>query len=420
MITYGLDYEWTPDESTETLMTEAFGKIVEERETGAAGYYHLPEDSKLLVSEIRAFAASNTSVTESDTIAVIGIGGSSLGTKAVDRMLKHKYPETKRILFLENPDPIDIEEKFASIEKEKTLFIVVSKSGSTIETTSIFKAAIAHFTLELDGKDNARVIVVTDEGSSLCHFADHHALKAYTIPDNVSGRFSVLSAVGIVPLTLAGYDTSSILEGASSMVKRYFDRRENHIEKKAAFLATHWKTYRMNVLFAYASFFEDFTKWYIQLWGESLGKINPKGKHTGPTPIGQIGAIDQHSFLQLIIEGPRDKSVTFLKLADFENGLGIPDISLKEIEQIDYVNAHTFNELINAECDATRQSIAEQGIPVDSIILDRISERNIGEMLVYYELLTSLTGAMLNIDTYNQPGVKRGKDILKKTFEKDR
>ncbi|WP_300364712.1 glucose-6-phosphate isomerase [Hydrogenimonas sp.] len=420
MITYSLEYDWTPDEATEILMAEAYGKITEERETGVAGYYHLPEDSKLLNTEIRAYAASNPLIMDCDTIAVIGIGGSSLGTKAVDAMLRHKTPGLKRLVFLENPDPVDISQKFATIEKEKTLFIVVSKSGSTIETMSIFKAAISHFALDLDEKEKSRVIVVTDEGSVLCHFADYHGVKAYTIPDNVGGRFSVLSAVGLVPLTLAGYDTCSILQGAADMVARFFGRREKHIEKKAAFLATHWETYRMNVLFSYSTCLENFTKWYVQLLGESLGKRNRSGEPIGLTPIGQIGSIDQHSFLQLIMEGPRDKSVTFLKISDFENDLQIPDISLKHIEKTDYINAHTFNELINAECDATHQSIVEEGIPVDSITLDKIGERNIGELIVYYELLTSLMGAMLDINTYDQPGVERGKNILMKTFEKDK
>ena len=419
MITYQLDYQWVPDEKTETLMIEAFGKIVEEREKGVAGYYHLPEDSKLIETEVTAYAASNQAIAESDTIALVGIGGSSLGTKAVDAMLRHKYPHAKRLVFFENPDPVDISGKLEKLQKERTLFIVVSKSGTTIETISIFKALIAHFGLDIEGKDRSRIFVITEEGSALCHFADHYALKAYTIPENVGGRFSILSAAGIVPLTLAGYDTCAMLQGAADMVKRFFDRRERHIEKKAAFLATHWEKYRMNVLFPYATSLEDLTKWYIQLWAESLGKIDTAGKRVGITPIGLIGSIDQHSFLQLIVEGPRDKSVTFLKITDFENSLTIPMLTLEQMEKSDYVNGHTFNDLINAEYDATRQSVAEQGIPVDMIVFDKMSAANVGEIVVYYELLTSLTGAMLDINPYNQPGVERGKNLLINTFTKD-
>ncbi|WP_456402405.1 glucose-6-phosphate isomerase [Hydrogenimonas sp.] len=418
MITYDLELGWRADEEANERMTEAFGNLVYEREKGVAGYYNLPEDSKLIVSEVQAFASSNEVIQKCDTIVVIGIGGSSLGAKAVDSMLRHRYPGARRMLFLENPDPVDILEKFATITKERSLFLVISKSGTTVETMSIFKAVIDHFHIDLDGDDKERIIAITDEGSALCHFVDHHGIKAYTIPHNVGGRFSVLSSVGIVPLTLAGYDTCTLLAGAASMVERFFDAQEEHLLIKAAFIAKNWETYRMNVLFAYATCLEDFAKWYVQLWGESLGKIDRCGNRVGPTPAGHIGSVDQHSFLQLVMQGPRDKSVTFLKVERFEKDLEIPDIRLEHIQKSDFVNGHTFNELINAECDATRRSVMKEGVPVDSITLDRIDEANIGELILYYELLTSLTGAMLHIDTYDQPGVELGKRILVKTFQK--
>ena len=417
MVEFQKDYRIDIDQNIKNLMDDAFERAVEERENGIAGYYNLPEDSKVVVSEINAYVSSNTTIKKCDTIAVIGIGGSSLGTKAIDSMLRHKSPEAKQIIFFENPDPVEISKKFLSIDRDKTIFIVVSKSGSTIETISILKAVISYFNLDLEGKDKNRLIVITDEGSTLCHFADRYDLKVYTIPHNVGGRFSVLSAVGIVPLTLAGYDTCSILDGGAKMVYRFFDRKEEHLLIKAAFIATNWERYRMNVLFAYASFLGNFTKWYVQLWGESLGKLNKSRKRVGPTPLGQIGSVDQHSFLQLIIEGPVDKTVTFIKVKDFENQLSIPDTTLENIQKCDFVNGHTFNELINAECDATREAIAQQGVPADTIVLDRLSETNIGELILYFEILTSLTGSMLNIDTYNQPGVELGKRILVDKFK---
>jgi len=161
---------------------------------------------------------------------------------------------------------------------------------------------------------------------------------------------------------------------------------------------------------------EDFTKWYVQLWGESLGKIDKEGKNVGLTPIGHIGSVDQHSFLQLIMEGPRDKTVTFIKLENFEKKIKIPNITLKFIEKADYINGYTFNELIDGECEATKESIIQQGINVDEITLDKLNENNIGKLIMYYELLTSLCGKMLHIDTYNQPGVELGKQILMKKF----
>ncbi len=418
MITYDLNLRWQAGDEANELMTEAFGNLIYEREKGVAGYYNLPVDSKLIVTEVQAFMASSEVVKKSDTIVVIGIGGSSLGTKAVDSMLRHKYPEAKRLLFLENPDPVDLERKLSTVEKKRSIFIVISKSGTTVETISIFKAVLKRFDIDLQSDDKERVIAITDEGSALCHFVDTHGLKAYTIGDNVGGRFSVLSSVGVVPLTIAGYDTCSLLGGGAKMVERFFDAKEEHMLIKAAFIATNWREYRMNVLFAYGNLLEDFTKWYVQLWGESLGKIDRCGNRVGPTPIGHIGSVDQHSFLQLVMQGPRDKSVTFLKVEDFEKDINIPDINLEHIQKCDYVNGRSFNELLNAECDATMESVSNEEVPVDMITLDRVDERSIGELILYYELLTSLVGSMLHIDTYNQPGVEYGKKILVEKFGK--
>ncbi len=417
MIAYEDDFVWGLEPTLERKMAESYEKIMCEKEQGVSGYFTLGEETLPLMEEARSYAASNTFIQQCDTIVIIGIGGSSLGTKAIDSMLKHRSGKIKRMLFLENPDEIDLSEKLASITKEKTLFIVVSKSGSTIETISIFKEILAYFSLDYAGADKEQIIAITDEDSVLDKFAKHYSIEVYHIPKNVGGRFSVLSAVGIVPLTLAGYNTEGILKGASAMSKRFFSGKEKHLLKKAALLTAHSKEAPINVLFSYANCLEDFTKWYVQLWGESLGKIDSDGKHTGLTPIGHIGSVDQHSFLQLIMQGPRDKTVTFIKLESFQKEMKIPDISLKFIEKTDYINGYSFNELIDGECEATKESIRKQGINVDMIVLDAITEKNIGELIMYYELLTSLCGIMMKINTYDQPGVEIGKQILQKRFK---
>jgi len=417
MVDYRIEKKSEAGNELHEMMEAAYGRLVEEREQGIAGYYNLPEDAPLIVDEVEADAAGRESWKSADTVVVIGIGGSSLGAKAVDQALRPLGGALRRLIFLENPDTLEIREKFAAIDPKKSLFIVISKSGGTIETTSIFKLAIAHFGLDVDGKDRERIIVITDDGSILSRYAQKHGLASYLIPANVGGRFSVLSAVGIVPLTLAGYDTRALLAGARRMVDGFFARREDHLLHKAAFFAANWQQYRMNVLFAYGSCLEDFTKWYVQLWGESLGKIDTDGHRVGLTPLGHIGSVDQHSFLQLIIEGPRDKTVTFLKIETVEGDLEIPRITLEFIEKTDYINGHTLHDLLNGECDATMESIRNEGVPTDAVVMDRLSPENIGELILYYELLTSLVGAMLHIDTYNQPGVELGKKILVKKFQ---
>jgi len=418
VIRYERFFKLEANEEKSRLMMNAFGFLMHEKEKGISGYYNLPIDGENLLKEINSYIIQEDEVYQNaENIVVIGIGGSSLGAKAIDSMLRHKYNNLKKLLFLENPDPVSISKTLNRIKKHNSIFVVISKSGGTIETTSIFKTVLKEFDMDLKSEDAKRVLIISDEGSPLCKFADFYGIKAFTIPKNVGGRFSVLSSVGIVPLSLAGYDMRNVLKGAKHMIKRFFNSKEEHIAIKALYYCKNYQKTPINVLFSYADFLEDFTKWFIQLWAESLGKIDKDGKNVGLTPVAHIGSIDQHSFLQLIMQGPRDKTVTFIKVEDFENDLKIPDISLKYIEKTDYINNHTFNELINAECDATKESLVKEGIPVDTITLDKVNEENVGELIAYFELLTSYAGAIFDINTYDQPGVEFGKKILVKKFK---
>ncbi len=419
MLSFSHDFNFEETPSQKVKMDDAFATISQEYQSGEVGYYNLPHDSQGLIVEVNSLLKSNTFLSSGKitNIAVIGIGGSSLGIKAIDSIMASKSDIKRSLHFFENSDPIDISRKLKKLKKENTIFVVISKSGSTIETTSIFKTVISNFSLELEGADRERVIVITDKGSSLSKFANHYKITQFNIRDNVGGRFSVLSAVGVVPLGLAGYDTQSILTGAETFLNRFFNHKENHLLEKACFLYEHNEKQSINVLFSYASDLENFTKWYVQIWGESLGKLDNSNHSVGGTPIGLIGSVDQHSFLQLLIDGPRDKTVTFISIKDFQNSLKIPDITLKYIEKTNFVNNMSYNTLINAQCEATKESLKQSGVAVDSIVIEKIDEVNIGTIIIYYELLTSLVGAMLKINTYNQPGVDLGKEILYKKFK---
>lgn len=392
---------------------KGFEALRYEAQSGEIGYYDLPRSSRLICDEITNNLLNETVFIS--TIAVVGIGGSSLGIKAIDRLLRAKTPHAKKIIYLENSDPLSITQELDEIEIDKTLFIVISKSGGTVETLSIFKRLIVTFDLKLDHAKN--ILIVSDEESILARFADEHHLRRYVIPANVGGRFSVLSAVGVVPLTLAGFDTHSLLEGAGSFLNRFWERKEEHLLQKATHYVTHAERMPMNVLFAYSDMFEEFGKWVVQLWGESLGKRNRRGERVGLTPISLIGSVDQHSFLQLIIEGPLNKTVTFMHINHSQESLMIPNLSLKYLEKSDFVNGVSFNDLINAQCQATMQSVLQSGASVDEIAWDRLDEPSVGEMIIYYELLTSLSGVLLEVNTYDQPGVELGKQILQTYFE---
>jgi len=392
----------------------AYQLLKAEQVGGLVGYYNLPQSSLVLCDEISSSLLEETAHIQ--TIAVIGIGGSTLGIKAIDRLLRSKTANAKKIVYFENSDPVSIAQETAQIEYEKTLFIVISKSGGTVETLSIFKHLIATFNISL--QDTKKVLVVSDEGSILSQFADHYNIKRFVIPSNVGGRFSVLSAVGVLSLMLAGFDVTEILRGAQSFGERFWNRQEDHLLHKAAFYVSNAKNHPINVLFSYSDRFEEFGKWTVQLWGESLGKKNQKEERVGLTPISLIGSVDQHSFLQLIIEGPLNKTVTFMSVEHANESLIIPEMNLPFLEKSDFVNGKSFDTLINAQCHATMQSVAQSGVSVDEIIWESIDETSVGEMILYYELLTSASGALLEVDTYNQPGVELGKQILQSYFQK--
>lgn len=394
-------------------LESAFQSLTLEHEGQSVGYYDLPKSSLLLCEEIASSLLQETASVE--TIAVIGIGGSTLGIKAIDRLLRSKTPLAKKIVYFENSDPISIAQETAQIDLEKTLFIVISKSGGTVETLSIFKHLIATFNIPL--QDSKQIVIVSDDGSILSQFADHYTIKRFVIPSNVGGRFSVLSAVGVVPLMLAGFDIIGVLDGAQSFVDRFWERKEDHILQKAAFFVNNAHEYPINVLFSYSDRFEEFGKWTVQLWGESLGKKNQRGERVGLTPISLIGSVDQHSFLQLIIEGPLNKTVTFMSVEHSDETLMIPEMNLPFLEKSDFVNGKSFNRLINAQCHATMQSVEQSGVCVDEIIWESVNEGSVGELILYYELLTSTAGILLEINTYDQPGVELGKQILQGYFQ---
>ena len=401
----------------ESDISEAYKAIIEESNSGDIGYYTLPEDKETL-QEVKDFCAHYDFSTIKNVV-VIGIGGSSLGTKAIDQMLSHTDARNdKNLIFMENVDPNEMARNLKNVKFEESFFIMISKSGGTIETTSHVKYIVDKYGITFDSPEFVKhFAIITDPHSPLDKFAKECTLTTFHLPLNVGGRFSVFTPVGLLPLAILGYDIDAMLAGARELKESFFVQKEDALVQKAYHYAKNWERLPINVLFSYSSSFRYFNDWYVQLWGESLGKIDRDGSSVGLTPIGLVGSIDQHSFLQLIIEGPQNKTVTMIKVEDFDNDMRIPDVSIPYLEKTDFINNHTFNTLINAQCDATMQSIKDQGVDVDMISLPRLDEKTAGEMIMYYELLTSVAGHFLNVNTYDQPGVELGKVILKEKFE---
>ncbi len=381
---------------------QIFNDIVKEKES--IGYYNLYKQNTKAFKEY-------ASTVEQSNIVIIGIGGSTLGTYAIYKYLKYSKELSKKLIFLETTDPVDIKSKVEAIDLEDSLFIVISKSGTTVETISIFK--YLHSLVKLDKKNT---LIITENDSKLNVYAKENSMQTFEIPKDIGGRFSVFSAVGLLPLAIVGIDIDKILHGIKNIHDSFFNKAlvYNRVIKKARFLVEYKNKFNINVIFSYSSRLEGFNKWYIQLWGESLGKIDLNKTRQGLTPIGIIGPIDQHSFLQLIVEGRRDKTVTVIKVENFDNNLSIPKISLKGLEELDYLDDRDFSSLINKQADATIESINNlDDIPCDVIEIDDVYEESIASLMYEYELLTSVTAKFMYIDAYNQPGVESGKIILK-------
>jgi len=385
---------------------EVFSKnLIEESsiEANSIGFYNLPNQK---IDYILDFAKNITH----KYIAVIGIGGSSLGTEAIYSFLNSKNSYDKKLIFFDTTDPITIENRLLSIDLKSTLFIIISKSGTTVESISILKYLNTKI---IFNRDN--LIVITDKNSPLEKFGESENLQIFNIPDNVGGRYSVLSVVGLIPLAIIGVDIRELLKGAKNLKEQFFTEQDEHIfVKKAIYYAKKSDIYSSNCLFSYSEIFRGFNRWYVQLWAESLGKKQIHSKiNVGLTPIGLIGPTDQHSFLQLIMEGKADKTVTVIKIEDFGTDIAVPDISLKHLETLDIVNNIKFADLINLQAEATIEALDKIEVPLDVIKLSSVSEKSIGELIYYYELLTALVARQLDVNAYNQPGVELGKIILK-------
>lgn len=360
-----------------------------------------------------------------DNILVLGIGGSALGGLAVTEALLKPFwnllsPEQReglpRIFFLDNIDPDYMAGLLNVLDLKKTLVNVITKSGSTAETMSQFM--IVKNILEQELGDNYRynIVATTDKKTGILRqIAEQEGYKTFVVPDDVGGRFSVFSAVGLLPFALVGVDIDEIVNGIKDMdlALKNTDIKENIAAQNALihYLLDTKKGKNLSVMMPYSSKLKYVSDWYVQLWAESLGKNKDKEGNdvcVGPTPIKALGATDQHSQIQLYNEGPNNKVINFIRVKNFDNTLEIPNIF--EYTGIGYLGGKTINQLINAEADSTRVSLADYKRPTVSIYLDKVDGYNVAQLLYMLEVQTAIAGELYNIDTFNQPGVEQAKN----------
>ncbi len=360
-----------------------------------------------------------------ENILVLGIGGSALGGMAVTEALLKPYwnylsDEQRnglpRLFFLDNIDPDTITGLLSFLDLKKTLVNVITKSGSTAETMSQFMIVKNILEQELGADYRYNVVATTDKKTGILRqIAEQEGYKTFVVPDDVGGRFSVFSAVGLLPFALVGLDVDEIVNGIKDMdlALKNTDIRENIAAQNALihYLMDTKKGKNLSVMMPYSSKLKYVSDWYVQLWAESLGKNKDKNGndvHIGPTPIKALGATDQHSQIQLYNEGPNDKVINFIRVGEFDNNLEIPPIF--EYTGIGYLGGKTVNQLLNAEADATRVVLADYQRPNVTITLDRVDGYNVAQLLYMLEIQTAIAGELYNVDAFNQPGVEQAKN----------
>ena len=408
-------------EALSGAMRDAHAMVEAGRGKGMQGWMSLPYDQEEVLSAIEKTAARVRD--EFESFVVLGIGGSALGPAAVHQALKHLHynelPKEKRggpRLYIEdNVDPERMAALLDVIDLKTTCFNVITKSGGTAETMSQY-LIVLDLLKKAVGDDYRRHIIVTTskEKGFLIKIAREEGYETFYIPDGVGGRFSELSPVGLLAAAVTGVDIRAMVAGARAMDERCASNdawKNPALFEAGLMVAAMRKGMNMSVMMPYADSLKLISDWYAQLWAESLGKnltLDGKPCHVGQTPIKAVGVTDQHSQLQLYTEGPFDKVITFLKVEAFRAETPIPH-GCDDVPTIAFLGGKSHNQLIEAERQGTEYAIYRSGHVSQTITLPSVNAETIGQLLYFLELVTAYTGALLNIDAFNQPGVEESK-----------
>lgn len=355
-----------------------------------------------------------------DDVIVLGIGGSSLGGQMLVALTSPaptgQLTDTPRIHFMDNIDPHSFDVLFAAVEPTRTAFIVISKSGGTAETLTQFLFALDVFGHAL-GKEalSNHFTIITEPGDNpLRRIAEAKGFETLDHDTGVGGRYSALTNVGLLPATIAGIDASAVRDGAQAVINPILNgisamdcAPANGAALSIALMRERGLT--STVLMPYVDRLAYLGFWYQQLWAESLGKNG-----SGTTPLRAVGTVDQHSQLQLYLDGPRDKMFTLI----FNNSAGVGGTILPNLADdpaLAYLSGRRMGDLLDAEQRATAETLAKNGCPTRLITVDAIDERSVGALMMHFMLETIIAADLLGVDAFDQPAVEEGK-VLARQF----
>ena len=399
--------------------------VGEQREAGVLGFLELPYTGET-VERVGELADGFAQWFED--VVVLGIGGSGLGATALKEALLGPFWNTMtdeerdhfpRLHIIDNPDPHTFAALLGRLDPARTMFNVVSKSGATAETMAQYLVARGWIESVVDAdKARGHFLFTTDPArGALRQIGEAEDIPMLSVPENVGGRFSVLSAVGLLPAAVCGIDPRQLLAGAAAMDDRC--RSDVLGQNPAGVLASllHAADTEqgrpIHVMMPYADRLRPVGLWFQQLWAESLGKavdLSGEARSVGPTPLAALGATDQHSLLQLLMEGPQDKVVLFVGVEDVGTDVPIPERH-PGMPTLSYLGGHTLGHLLDVERAATAEALRREGRPNATLTLPRVDAFTLGELLMLFQLATVYAGALYFVDPLNQPGVELGKQL---------
>ncbi len=425
----GIPYEEIGNASD---MLENVKERINEKLKGEYFALQLPYEMQLKATDIVRTA---TQIRENyENFVVVGMGGSSLGNQLLHFAFNGIYyneTHTPRIYFLDNVDPDSTLTLLNSLNLEKTMFNIITKSGSTAETIENF-LLITDILKEkrLDLKEH--LIFTTDpEKGLLRELSKETGIKTFDIPPLVGGRYSVLSPVGLLSAAVEGIDVPVLLRGAELMRLKIIN--SNATECAALLLPfLQYKLFtekhvNINGMFVYSDGLSYFGNWYRQLLSESIGKkLDRDGNvvNKGITPIAVRGTTDQHSILQLFLEGPFDKFLILLAPKNYKNDRKIKG-DITNSESANYLKEKDYSELIKSEFLATQAALKKNGRPFVTLQIPQVREEEIGKLIYLFEYSVIALGEMLNVNPIDQPAVELGKKYTygimgRKGFEKEK
>lgn len=397
----------TLETQRQKTLNEAWLNLLQRTEVGFPKLAELDKDWTSILERA-------SEVGQPERLIVVGIGGSSLGAQVIAEAFA---PRSKcGVTFLESPDPHVWQNFLRTPRWREAHVIIISKSGNTLETLALTER-LAAAAPEMFTRRQVTVIASPGQGP-LQKWAKERGLAILWIPENVGGRFSVLTAVGMFPAALMGLDLAAFREGASwALTQGELVARLSHVVLES------WKKECWTTqMWIYAESLKVFGEWWTQLWSESLGKKTARNGSAAPrvsAPVSCRGPRDQHSLVQQLIDGAKDKFVFVLRVDDVETG--DEAFSPKLFPTMPFAGGSvSLGQILASEAEAFERALNDVGVPSGTLILSSVNERTLGALFMLWQMVVGQLGEVLEIDAFDQPGVELGKKYAQQILKQSR